>query len=141
MPHPHRTLATVAFCFALAGLAACDNVKAPGSARLDPLQPEQYPRITVLEGLDKGLRFQEPTVVPAEDKRPMSVSVPVRSVVDKYGLNLQYRFQWFDQNNRLLNPGEGWAYKPLIPRAQDFLAGNALDTRAVDWRLQVRPAR
>jgi hypothetical protein len=40
-----------------------------------------------------------------------------------------------------MNLDPDWQYMSLGPRTLLYMQGNALDTRAVDWRLQIRPAR
>ena len=118
-------------------LGGCDT--APARIKPDPVL--DYPQKVALEGLDKAVVAARPIVTPSTADRPMQVSVPLRSIVDGRALNVQYKFEFFDQNGRPLRTNLGWRFQKLEPRVQVFLEGNALETKAVDWRLQVRPAR
>lgn len=129
----------VAGCLGVAVLAGCDTTKAPGEAQADPLLRAMYPKVAALEGLEDYLVFSEPSVELGSG-RPLSVSVPIRARTDEQ-LNIQYRFEFFDRDGRPVQPAMDWRYLLLPGRAQRFLQGAALDTSAVDWRLEVRPAR
>ncbi len=120
-------------------LVGCQGSMPPDAGQPDPLSADAYPQITALEGLGKYLAFAPPSVK-AGGGRPMSVSVPVRARTDKE-LNTQYRFEFFDQDGRPIEPVMGWRYLRLPARVQHFMQGAVLDDTAVDWRLQVRPAR
>jgi hypothetical protein len=121
-----------------AGLPACDTVKAPGSAQPDPLPPVMYPKIEAAEGLSGFLKFDEPKIT---SESPLGVSVPIRAATDFEDLNVQYRFIFFDVKGVPIDPDRPWKYTKLASRRQEFLMGNALDSNAKDWRLQIRPAR
>jgi uncharacterized protein YcfL len=122
-------------------IAGChDPVRPTPGDRLDPLHPAAYPRVAMLEGLDVGLGLQPPIVEEATGTRPMSVTVPVRSLVD-YPINIQYQYQFLDDKGRLIDTRERWRFVHIDPRVQTQLQGSAMDLDAVDWRLQLRPAR
>ncbi len=70
----------------------------------------------------------------------MSLVQPVRNIED-YSINVQYRFVFFDPSRRPINPDQGWVFKTLPPKVEVPLEGAALAGNAVDWRLEVRPAR
>ncbi len=136
-----RTIGLKLTCVSVIGLflaVGCDTVKAPGAAEPDPLPASAYPQIAALGGLDGYLAYDKPVVNRPAD-RPMNVSVPIRLKSDA-GLKTQYRFIFFDQNGRPLEPDPTWQFTFLPARAQAFLEGSALDTDAVDWRLEVRPS-
>ncbi len=131
-----------AFTLTAALLAGCqsDPVMAPDAGLGDLLPIEDYPQIVVTSGLAPYLAFSRPNVQGGPD-RPMSVSVPVRVLSEDQAVNTQYRFRFFDQNGRVLQPEMGFQYKRLPARVQEFLNGAALDVNAVDFRLEVRTAR
>jgi len=137
----HKTL-TAALAVALSGLGACDTIKAPDIVRQDPLPQGAYPQQVVLEGLNRGIVSGDPVVRGPSDSMPMTVTVPLRSVADKT-LHVQYQFEFLDANGLPVRgtPTSGWRFVTVEPRTQVFAVANALDTDAVDWRLQVRPAR
>jgi len=110
----------------------------PGEVLPDPISHRAYPQQVALEGLESYVVSGESTVQASQDQ-PLSVEVPLRAVSNKE-LSVQYRFLFFDKDRRLLKPQMQWRYTTLT-RAQQFVRGSALDTRAVDWRLEVRPAR
>jgi len=127
---------------AAAGAGGCaqDPVKAPPPGRLDLLPARAYPQNVAVDGLDVGLVFGAPVVDAPTDNRPLRVSQPVRNVAD-YPLNIQYQFEFFDDQHRPLRAASGWRFMNLDPRVEKFLEANALETEAVDWRLTVRSAR
>ena len=126
-----------------AGLVAgCDRkVMAPGAGTADPITQENYPRVVALEGLAEYLSFG-PAVVTGDATHPLSVQVPVRVRSDKE-VSIQYQYQFLDEQGRLIDAKsqDQWTFHHLPARAQFFLAGSAVDTKAKDWRLLVRPAR
>ena len=134
-------------CSALIGVltlavfgCAHDPVKAPWAGRVDLLPLADYPQIVAMQGLHKWLVFSPASVVPAGEDRPMSVSVPFRSTYDQQPLNLQYRFIFFDHRGRPLKASPGYRFIHAEPRVQSFLEGNAMQSGAADWRLEVRAA-
>lgn len=121
-------------------IAGCgDPYRAPPAGMHDPLPLEAYPRITALEGLSPWLLFEEPIVDASTADRPLRVTVPVRLGYDR-PRDVQYAYQFFDANGRLLVERQ-WRFVHLEPRTVFHFEGSALETSAVDWRLEVRPAR
>ncbi len=116
-------------------LTACE---APPAARHDSYSGPDYPKIVAIEDLDDVIRSGDPVVSQPGD-RPLTVSVPLRSVSHSYR-NVQYRFQFFDATGMPLSPEMEWAYMRMPPKAQVFMKGSAMDTTATTWRLIVRPA-
>ncbi len=131
-------LALVALAFVAVGCGG-DRVKGPPGALRDPMRADAYPRIAVLEGLQRWLYFNDPIVTPSTADKPMRVTVPMRLVYDA-PREIQFRFEYFGADSRPLRSG-GWRFRHLEPRTQIYLDGNALETQAADWRLEVRPAR
>lgn len=119
-------------------LVACDTVKAPGAAKPDPLPSAAYPQIVAAEGLSGFIAYDAPKV---SVTKPMEVTVPVRALTDNQDVNIQYRFSFFDQNGVPLNENPDWRYLKLPSRNQRFLSGFAREQSAVDWRLEIRPAK
>ena len=118
-----------------------DTVKAPGSAGTDLLPVDQYPKVEVEGGLSRYIVISGANVDPATDTRPISVVSAIRSTWDKDVLNIQYRYFFFDDKQTPVNTDPDWRFVKLPPRSQVFLEGNAMDTNARDWRLQIRAAR
>ncbi len=56
-------------------------------------------------------------------------------------MNAQYRFIFLDANGVSVGEPMDWRFMVLPPRLQVFMEGVATDSRAVDWRLEVRPAK
>lgn len=125
----------------LLGACASDPAKHPGSAQVDPLPGDQYPKIAALEGLSKWISVSGFDVEPAAPTRPIQITTAVRAMTDGPELNVQYRYVYFDNRSSPINPNPDWQYVRLPSRAQVFLRGSAMDTSAVDWRLEIRPAR
>lgn len=126
-------------CFA--GACQKDTMHRPGSAGVDPLPSDQYPKVETSGGLGKYLVISGANVTPGTESKPMSIVSAVRSTWDKDVLNIQYRYYFFDERNSPLNQNPDWRFAKLPPRSQVFLSGGAMDTTARDWRLQIRPAQ
>lgn len=126
--------------FTLALLAGCDKNTAPYSGREDPVSADMYPTRAVEGALQEALVFDDPRVTPSAGRRPLAVVQPLRNV-EKYDINVQYRFEFFDAGMNPLPGATGWRFLNLPVRMQRFVEANAFDTRAVHWRLEVRSAR
>lgn len=120
-------------------LAACDTVKAPGSAGADPLPRDNYPKVEVEGPLVGWIVVSKPTVT---TDGVMKVSTPIRLKSDsgEYA-NIQYMYTFFDSAGVPLRTQTEWKFLKLEPRTQTFLQGNALDSNAADWRLNIRSGR
>lgn len=117
----------------------CKDLKrGPDSARHEELH-DTYPQIAVLDKLGEYIAFTSPTVT-SSPTEPLHVSVPIRLTSDQE-VNAQYKFEFFQKDNRPVQPQMGWTYIKLPARAQVILEGKALDTNATNWRLLIRPAR
>ena len=120
--------------------AGCnDPVKAPGAVGGDPLASSQYAKIAALEGLSPYIVMGTPPRV--ETGPPMRVTCALRAATDYEELSVQYRYFFFNAAGVPLNPNPDWQYFRMPSRTESFFSGNALDKTAVDWRLEVRPAR
>lgn len=129
--------------FALAAsvaLVGCDTTKAPGAGEPEMLSDARYPQVAALEGLTDYLSVDKPIVTAAEGNKPMTVVVPVRLRSDQQ-VNAQYRFMFLGENGAPIGTQPEWQFEKLPARTQVFLAGASLDPAAVDWRLEIRPAR
>jgi hypothetical protein len=129
---------TVLLLAAAAALASCSAEPYPG--KVDPWRGSKYPNINVLEGLGSDVQFDDPSIIPSRPDRPMTVSVPARNATTG-DLNIQYHYVFLDKYNRELLPDTGWHYETIPSSAQRRLAASAIDTTAVDWRLEVRKTR
>lgn len=135
-----RLMLALAMTMSAALLVGCQSAqRGPGAAGADPVPLSQYPRIAVIEDMHKHIVASQP-IISADVDRPMRVSVPIRWTKDS-DKAIDYRFEFFDVNGRMLQPDPGWRYTQLPPRAQVQLDGSATDTTAADWRLIIRPAR
>lgn len=118
-----------------------DRTKSPGSAGVDPLPADQYPKVEAAGGLSPYLVISGANVTSGTETRPMSVVAAVRSTWDKDVLSVQWRYFFFDEKGSPLNTNPDWRFARLPPRSQVFMEGFAPDTNARDWRLQIRPAQ
>lgn len=118
-----------------------DRTASPGSAGVDPLPTDLYPRVEVAGGLSPYIVISGAEVAASTDSRPMSVVSAVRSTWDKNVLNVQYRYFFFDEHHVPMNADPDWHFAKLPPRSRVFLEGAAMDTGAREWRLQIRPAQ
>ena len=110
------------------------------AGRRDPIVEEDYPQIAVVEGLHRKVVFSRPAVTDAPNQ-PMSVVVGVSNKTRSKNMHIQYKFEFYDQNKVPVEPMMQWKYQLLPHAAEVKLIGAALDTKARDWRLVMRPAR
>jgi hypothetical protein len=138
-----QTAFQAAWIVTLLSCLGCETLYAPPQGQPDMLPAWQYPNIAATpDTLSKALVFGQPIVTPSSESKPLSISVPIRSLENDYKLNIQYRFEYYDQQSRLIDTtAEGWRFQQLSPLIQTQLQGNALDQRAVTWRLIVRSAQ
>lgn len=123
-------------------LVGCKTPKEPYAADPDPIAPVQYPQIAAEGKLGDHLFYAKPIVRMGDASAgvPMKVTVPLRLRDDK-PVNAQYRFTFLDASGAPLHPLMDWRFMVLPPRLQVFMEGSALSAAAIDWRLEVRPAK
>ncbi len=131
---PH-VLALTAAAFTL---EACNTIKAPPAAMTDPLAAHDYPQVVMLGGLEPYLKVSNVVQDPGP---PMDVTVFARSLTNGEEPHVQYRFTFLDHQGRSLERDAAWHYMSIPSRTRVEFRANALDSRAADWRLEVRPAR
>lgn len=120
-------------------IGACsDKLRRPGMASSDPLPKSEYPQVAALEGLDDYVTISDAIV---DKGPPLDVTVVLRSLAKKQSMDVQYRFFFIDWVGRPLEIEPDWRAIRLTARTQSFVRGNALDSNASDWRLEIRPAR
>lgn len=125
-------------------LAGCDTVRAPYAARNDTVAQANYPKVVVEGALSPYLAINQPVV--NSDSGVMKVSVPARLLSNPGEFSrVQYKFTFFngptEAGGTPLRTQTEWRYMQLEPRNQVYLEGNALDSTAKDWRLEIRSAR
>lgn len=120
---------------ALTGCAKKDV--SPYVGQQDPVaSPNNNPRIVTSSGdLMQSLGFDQPIVLRRDDL--LTVSVPTRNLSSERYL-LDYRFVWYDKDGMELRPAMGWREVVIEPRDQKRIAANAIDSRATDWKIQLR---
>lgn len=119
-------------------LPACrvDRDTSPYAGQPDPDRPNVNPRIiTSTPDLMVALGFDEPITL--RENAILNVAVPTRSLGDERYL-IDYRFVFYDEHGREVEPVMGWRFIALEPREQRRLSASALDSRAQDWRLQIK---
>ncbi len=122
--------------------AGCDSgPRGPAGARPDPIVAAAYPNITVDGSLAKFIAVDYDSIVfqaPTAD-RPLFVQVPARSQADNE-YTVQYNFEFFSADR--VKVGEtGYKTMTIPSRRQVQLTGNAITSKAVMWRLDIRSAR
>ena len=131
-----RVLRGIAVVAAVCAIVGCAG-KLEG-VRSDPLDYNDYPQITVLEKLHRNVVL---TRVVEEEGSPLRVTVAVRNRGTDDERHVQYRFFFLDSRGVPEDPNPDWHYLHMPARTAMYMQGNALDRSAVDWRLEVRPAR
>lgn len=125
------------------GAAGCqsepDINPSPGMA--DPIgAPYNDPQIAVLAPeLREGIGFH-PAIVVDDGEHPMDVTVPVRNLTNQQ-YHLQYRFIFYDEYGRELEPVMGWDRAFMERKQTQRWNANALSTDAKSYRLEVKWAR
>lgn len=129
---------------ASAALVGCNQnppYRPPPGSLEEPMPQSQYPNINVHEPLTPWIMVSDP-IVTRDDLGTMRVEVPIRSISrSNEDMNVQYRFQFLDEQGRLLQPEPEWQYIRMESAIQVFVRANAMDNRARDWRLEIKPAR
>ena len=120
-------------------LPGCDTTKAPHAVTPDPLPEVQYPQIATEGDLGKFLSYGRP-IVRNEPGTPMAVTVPIR-LRDNKAVNAQYRFTFLAEDGGPIGDARDWRFMVLPPRLQVFMEGQSDTLGAVDWRLEIRPAK
>lgn len=131
--------AVLALVAAVVSFGGCATPRAPFSPQPDYIPVDQYPKITTTAHLSRFLVFSPPTVVV---DGVMRVTTPVR-LVSRPGewSKVQYRYIFLDSRGLPLTVQPDWQSQTLEPQQQVFLQGNAMDSNAADWRLEIRPHR
>lgn len=127
----------------LAFLGLC--LSAMATCNTDPVTPGpdpviDYPNIVLDPALEDKLVKARPNTQPPTRDQPMRISVPVRSVT-QHPLNLQYRVLYFDAFGKQTNDYPVWKDMRLMGRARHVINDNAVDLDAVEWNIEIRPAR
>jgi len=131
------------------GLAGCrsDPTQPPGLAVSDPLPGGDYPNIALDTSLDRFIAVDAPIVTRGEDAGMtptrdalLHVTTPVRALTGGRDIRVQWRYSWFDGLGRRVGEPGDWRYTKLSGNQREELEGNAMDSRATNWRLEIRPA-
>lgn len=119
-------------------LSGCQNRNiAPPAGYGDPVHGANYPRVVMLDGLQQWVVYDAPRVT---REGTLDVAMAIRNVSDRE-INAQYRFRFLDGSGVPVGPEPEWQYVRLPIKAREFIRATALDSRALDWEVQVRPAR
>jgi hypothetical protein len=120
---------------ALGWMAGCKWAQHAG--RQDPLALEDYPQISVLEGLHRAVMISD---VQEDKGPPLAVRVMVRNRTHDDERTVQYRFIFSDASGKREAAEPDWHLKHLPARTLVEISGNALDSRYTQWLLEIRPA-
>jgi len=139
MVHALR-LTIVVLC--LAGLltgAGCkaDPTTSPGAVAEPAPDAASSKNVTIL-ALDDVLAVGA-AIVEGGDQTPLDrVIVPIHSVADR-GLEIEYRFEFFDGERRPIDGVARWRSLHIGPRVHVQVEAAAPRTGAADWALTIRP--
>ena len=138
--HPRRAMTTLAFFL---GTAAClinaiGCEYAPAEAKPDPLDRTTYPRVALHEALRDAIVVSD---VIEEFSDPLKVTVALRSMTHSSDRVVRYRFIYFDDAGLPQNADPDWHRRRMAARTEVFIKSNALDRDAVDWRMEIKPAK
>lgn len=133
--------ATLAGVAVLQGCNQTPRYRPPPGSLEEPLPQNQYPNINVHQPLTPFILVSDP-IVTRDAAGTLRVDVPIRANTrPNEDMNVQYRFQFLDDRGRLMEPEPAWQYIRMEPAIQVFVSANAMDRRASDWRLEIKPAR
>lgn len=135
------SLATIAGLVGLGGCNQAPPYRPPPGSMEEPLPQNQYPNINLHQPLTPWIMVSDP-IMSRDSMGTLRVEVPIRSISrTNEDMNVQYRFQFLDEMGRLLQPEPEWQYMRMEAQIQVFIQANAMDSRAADWRLEIKPAR
>ncbi len=118
-----------------------NTLKGPPGRRIVLLPVAGNRQIIASENLHDWIVFSPASVTSAGRAQIASVSVPVRSVWQESGLNLQYRFVFSDSRGKPMRTEPGYRFIRLQPHTQNYLEGDPLDRGAMGWQLEIHAAR
>jgi len=129
----------------LAGVVAIILPTLVGCKSTDPVVPGEdtvnpYPNVVLDPKLEDKLVSSEPTIRMPTQTEPLRISVPVRSIT-QHPLNLQYRVIYFGDFGKQTNDYPVWKDFRVMGRTRYVISDNAIDLDAVDWNIEIRPAR
>lgn len=131
---------TMAMLGVMITTVGCNN-SAPYAIELDTVTREAYPRQVVLdESLHDYIVAQRTVITPSEPGRPMQVSAALRNISDG-PIKVQYKIDFYDERGRLLEGASGWQNAYMAPKARVIMEANSISDRAMDWSMEIRPAR
>ena len=129
------------FGLSLALLGCQEPNLGPSYGMGDPYPaPLNDPQISLLSPELRPWIAFHPAIVTDDGEVPMQVEVPLRNMTDRQYL-LDYRFLFYDENDRALEPEMGWTMVALRPRQTVRLKAGAMTTDADRYRLEVKWAR
>ncbi|MBS0197715.1 MAG: DUF1425 domain-containing protein [Planctomycetes bacterium] len=128
---------TLLLAISAIGPAGCTTLQPPPPAGVPDPFPDS-PQIVVLDELDRYVFISNVVMQPGP---PMDVTVIARANTRDTEPKVQYRFLFLDSHGRRLESQPDWRYLQMPARAAVEFRGNAMDSRAADWRLEIRPAR
>lgn len=115
-----------------------------GCAQPRPVTPEpdeipnrRFPNVTLIRIREDQMAADEPIVTPARDGGPMSVRVPIRSLVERT-IEAEYRFLFYTENMDLVTMSPSWREVIFAPLQRHVLQANSVSDRAAKWTLEVR---
>jgi len=122
-------------------ITGCSQVvdEPPHAVKPDNVSEAQYPQIATEGNLANHLSYAKP-IVRDDGPTPIRVTVPIR-LRDNKPVNAQYRFTFLGADGAPADQPMDWRFMVLPPRLQVFMEGSALSNEAVDWRLEIRPAK
>jgi hypothetical protein len=132
--------------FPLCGLVAAAAIAAIGTGcqQPRPVTPEadqiplgEFPNITLMRIRSDELAAERPIVTPAAGRKPMQISVSLRSLCE-YPIMAEYRYVFYDQNMVSVTMSPTWREVVFGPLQRQILTANSISEKATNWSLEVR---
>lgn len=131
-----KALGVTLAALTLLSLAGCAKQRAPIEPKED-IHP--WPQIMLSDrDLARRLVVRQP-VIERDAAGLLYVTVPVRTTTERQ-LTIEYRSTFYDRNHTPIFQST-WFPKTMTPFTQDTLQVNSSSNRAVDFQIDIRPAK
>ena len=133
---PRPSFAAVLAALTFLPLSGCGRQRAPIEPRED-IHP--WPQIMLSDRDLAGRLVVRQPIVERDEAGLLYVMVPLRTTTEKQ-LTIEYRSTFYDRNRTPIFQST-WFPKTMTPFTQDTIQVHSASNRAVDFQVDIRPAK
>lgn len=116
--------------------AGCQQPR-PVTPEADQIPLSEYPNVTLIRIRSDELAAERPIVTPATGRKPMQVTVSIRSLCE-YPVFAEYRYVFYDDAMVAVTMSPTWREVVFGPLQRQILTANSISEKATNWSLEVR---